>query len=188
MPWIWEWRWEVSGLACNSLNKGSRSMRNVMLSLRTFLFVLGVLFCGNALAESTLTNDAVEEFLESVRQAANNRDVAEILSHFSSRAEVEINMPPAMGGHLRLGLSDYKKMLAESWAATTNYEIRSGEVTVDIAPDGKSATARAMSYEKAEILGQVVITTAIETVQVQLESGMPKITHVFADVKSIDGL
>ncbi len=156
-----------------------------MNNFKAVFMTVSILLFGatQVLANAKLNKQDISDFSDSLQQAVKNQDVDELMSHFSSDAKIQMNMPEYLGGTLEMALKDYKAMLAISWSISADFTYEIKDTTTSLGKSGETAILKETILETMAIDGEVMTSTSsIQTSKIVLVSGKPKIVSIQMDV------
>lgn len=147
------------------------------------------------LKASTITEAQIRQILDAILIASNRRDIAGILKYMAPTAAIEMTLQTQGGGSQRLRLTrdDYRRYLEQGFELTQRYSGTISDVKVQIAANGKAATAVYTLTEETVLKGQPLLITAVskEAIKFELVQGQILATLVrsasIIDVKRTEG-
>jgi hypothetical protein len=116
-------------------------------------FILSLLICTVSLSgcgsEQKITEDAVLRVLAALDEAESKRDSAALSQHLADDFTITSKLPDG-SVRARMGLAEYKHFLTDLFTEAADYKHSRGKVTVQVADDGKTATAQYETFQHAE--------------------------------------
>lgn len=116
-------------------------------------FILSLLICTISLSapgsEEKITEDAVLRVLAAFDEAQSKKDTAALLRFLTEDFTIT-SMSEDGTVRARMGLSEYNHFLTDLFTEAADYKHSRGKVTVQVADDGKTATAQYETFQHVE--------------------------------------
>lgn len=148
-------------------------------------FILSLLLCvtsaamSAAGAEERITEAQIKQILKAIDAAVRQKDAEGIIRHFAKDCVIRLDMPGPHGRqHRRVDREEYKASLKQSFSMLTEYKYHRGKTTIDIAPDGKSATVTGKIFETMTVEDRVMDSVTQHTAIFAVRSGELLITSL----------
>jgi hypothetical protein len=99
--------------------------------------------------EQKISEDTVLRVVAAIDEAESKKDTAALLSHLADEFTITSR---SQDGRVRkrMNRAEYKTFLTELFTKAADYKHSRGKVTVQVAPDGKTATARYETFQHEE--------------------------------------
>jgi ketosteroid isomerase-like protein len=155
-----------------------------MKIFRLLVLVLSITAPNLLLAETTLTEASVNQMLNDLQAAVNEKNVTTFATYFTDDSTITFVLPENMGGTSTVSKQQYIESLKQGWAMPTEstYEVK--EIEIDVAPDGQSALATDVVLETVAINGKTVASTRTqETINIVLDNGAPRIKAIRGEIE-----
>ena len=158
-------------------------MRFYMKSILLVTAILSLFSCSSN-TSGTLTEQSIKGMGDAMEVAVKNQDSDGIIKHFSKNAVIEVEIPTPDGPKtMKPSLSEYKTMMENTWAMSTNYQYEVINEIININSEKTKAEVTETLIESLEIKGQKVSMRGYTKYTVELVESVPLITRLSATVQ-----
>jgi ketosteroid isomerase-like protein len=139
-----------------------------------------LLSCMSYLAQASdlLTEARLEQLVQSIDKAVQQRDAQAVTEHFTNDAVIILRFGQSLPG-MKYSREEYQQRIQRAWSMPMEHDYQSHGASITVSKDGKSAIIDNNALERVSMDGEdVMVTNMQEKWHVITEQGEPKITKL----------
>ena len=151
-----------------------------IMAKKLITLVLGLVMASlNVLAEDKITREQIQEVIQAVDAAAENRDTRGIEAYLGEEFFKYIDVPSKHEPMAaRLTREQYLDLIEKGWETIEQYSYRRKDVVINMSRDGNSGESYSTIIEKIRINGTDMTSKIREYARYELENGRPVIVNI----------
>jgi hypothetical protein len=134
-------------------------------------------------AAEILTQDSVKRLMESVYTNIGKQDPKSVVRDFTNDAQITLDLPERLGGHIKMNIERYQAMLRQTFAIASHYEFEVRNTKIYISSDQRTATVTEEIHEKMQSNGITIVSSTTQTANIVLDADKPKLKKLYGHVK-----
>jgi ketosteroid isomerase-like protein len=134
---------------------------------------------------TTINETQIRQIIDAMQAASNSRNLDGIMQHLAPKVVIEMTIEsPVAPQSFRLTKNEYRQYLQQGFGMTQNYSGKYSDLKVQVAPNGKSATATYLMTETIIVQNQISLnSTSNSAMKFELIQGQILITSFQANTR-----
>ena len=134
-------------------------------------------------AAEVLTQESVKGLMKSIYANLEKQDPESVVRDFTNDAQITLDLPEQLGGHIKMNIERYQAMLRQTFAIASHYEFEVRNTKVNISSDQRTATVTEEIHEKMQTNGITIVSTTAQTANIVVDADKPKVKKLYGHVK-----